>query len=126
MRAIALRAPVTGHVRPHQMAQRSVPPAPRDRELAVAFAWFDREQWQRLTEVAADRAELDDTYEQWQKGAREALANLERQGLRIQKVHVKVDALMAWCKAQGLPVNGEARSQYVANVLRQRHGSAEV
>jgi len=104
------------------MAQRSDPPVPPDRGLAVGFAWFDREQWQRLTEVAEDRTALDDTYDQWLKGARKAFAGLERQGAQIEKVHVKVDALVAWCKTQGLPVNGEARSQYVATVLRQRHG----
>jgi hypothetical protein len=102
------------------MAERSAPPP--DRELKVGFAWFDREQWQRLTEVVEDRAELDDTYEQWHKSAREAFADLEREGVRIEKVHVKVDALVAWCRAQGLPVNGEARSQYVAMVVRQRRG----
>ena len=90
--------------------------------MVLGLAWFDREQWQRLTEVVGDRNELDDTYDQWEHGAREALRNFERQGQKVEKVHVNVDALVSWCKAKGLPNNGKSRSEYVATVLRQRNG----
>ena len=32
--------------------------------MAVGVAWFDREQWRQLCEVAVDRAKLDDTFEE--------------------------------------------------------------
>ena len=96
-----------------------------DRPMVVAFAWFDRAQWQRLTEVVDDRNELDDTYEQWERSALDAVRTLERQGQRVEKVHVDPEALVSWCKAKALPVNGASRALYVANVLQQRHGNAE-
>lgn len=92
--------------------------------MVVGFAWFDRNQWQRLTEVVEDRSELDDTFEQWERSALDALRALERQGQRVEKVHVNVDALVSWCRGKGLPVDGKSRARYVTTVLKQRDGKA--
>ena len=97
-----------------------------DRNIIVGFAWFDRAQWQRLMEVADDRNKLDDTFEQWERNALDALGMFERQGQRAEKVHVDVDALVSWCKDKQLPINGASRSQYVSFVLQQRDGQAKV
>ena len=93
-----------------------------NQDIVLGLAWFDRKQWQRLTEVVEDRNELDDTYEQWEHGAHDALRNFELQGQKVEKVHVNVEALVSWCKAKSLPVNGKSRSEYVATVLRERNG----
>jgi len=96
-----------------------------NRTMVLGVAWFDRGQWQRLTEVVEDRTELDDTFEQWETHALDAVRTMERQGQRVDKVYVDVDALVSWCEAKGLPINGKSRAQYVSSVLRQRDGKAE-
>lgn len=96
------------------------------RKIVVGFGWYDRAQWLCLTEVVADRAELDDTYEQWERSANDAMNMLERQGHKPQKVFVQVDALVSWCKERGLPIDGQSRSEYVTFMLRERDGSTEV
>ena len=96
------------------------------RKIVVGFGWYDRAQWLRLTEVVADRAELDDTYEQWQRSANNAMSMLEGQGHKPQKVIVQVDALVSWCKERGLPIDGQSRAEYVTFMLRERDGSTEV
>ncbi len=95
------------------------------KRMVVGFAWFDRDQWQRLTEVVDDRSELDDTFEQWERSALDALRSLERQGQRAERVSVNVEALVSWCKSRSLPVNGQSRAQYVSFLLRERDGKAE-
>jgi len=94
-------------------------------QMVVGFAWFDRDQWQRLTEVVEDRGELDDTFEQWERSALDALRTLERRGQRAEKVFVNVEALVSWCKSKSLPVSGQSRAQYVSFLLRERDGKAE-
>ncbi len=102
-------------------------PKPRsNRTLVVGFAWFDRTQWHHLTGVVDDRNELDDTFEKWEQNALDALRRLERQGQRAVKVHIDVDAFVAWCKGRGFPVNGTSRAEYVSFVLQQPNGKAEV
>ena len=96
-----------------------------DRTVVVGLAWFDRRQWKRLTEVVEDRKELDDTYEQWQQSALQALQMIEREGQRVEKVHIEIESLVSWCKEKGLPVNGKSRAEYVTQIMRRRHGQTK-
>jgi len=116
------RAPVAADVKPRNTAMPKQPPA---RPMVLGVAWFSPTQWQRLTEVVEDRNELDDTFEQWERGALDAVRTIERQGQRVEKVYLDVEALVSWCKARGLPVNGPSRAQYVSAVLQERDGNAE-
>jgi hypothetical protein len=95
------------------------------RTLVVGLAWFDRKQWQRLTQAVEDRNELDATFEQWQQGASEAVRMIEQEGQKVEKVHVEVESLVSWCKDKGLPVNGKSRTDYVTQIMRRRHGEAK-
>jgi hypothetical protein len=96
-----------------------------DRTVVVGLAWFDRKQWKRLTEVVENRKELDDTYEQWERSAFDAVKMIERQGKQVEKVHVEVESLVSWCKENGLPVNGQSRAKYVTQLMQRRHGQAK-
>jgi hypothetical protein len=89
-------------------------------QLRIGIAWFDREQWNRLTEVVPDRSELDDTFEAWERSARKAIKNFERNGQTIEKVQIKVEELLAWCLINGTSPNGASRSNYVSEVLKIR------
>jgi hypothetical protein len=53
--------------------------------MVLGVAWFSRTQWQRLTEVVEDRNALDDTFEQWERGALDAVRTIERQGQRVER-----------------------------------------
>lgn len=75
-----------------------------------------------MTEVAEDRSELDDTYEQWQQNALDAVRTIEREGQRVEMVHIEIESLVSWCKEKGLPVNGKSRAEYVTQIMRRRHG----
>ena len=96
-----------------------------DTALVVGLAWFDRKQWQRLTEAIEDRTELDKTYEQWERGAHDAVRMIERQGQIAEKVHVEVESLVSWCNEKGLPVNRTSRAEYVAKLMQGRHRRAK-
>jgi hypothetical protein len=95
------------------------------RPAVVGLAWYDRKQWKRLTEAVEDRSELENTYEQWEQSALDAMRTIERQGQKVEKVHVEVESLVSWCKENGLPVNGKSREEYVAQIMRRRHGQAK-
>lgn len=96
-----------------------------DRTLIIGLAWFDRKQWQRLTEAVEDRNELDDTYELWKQSALDAVQVIERQGQTVELVHVEVESLVSWCNEKGLPVNGRSRAEYVTQLMQRRHGQTK-
>jgi hypothetical protein len=90
--------------------------------IAVGLAWFDREQWHLLREVAADRAKLDDTFEAWEANARRALADLNKsQNVVAKPFEVRVADLVQWCTERNLSVDGAARAEYVSFMLRRKH-----
>ena len=62
-------------------------------EAAPGVAWFDREQWQRLREVAADP----------------------------ERVPVDTEELIAWCKDRARSIDSSARAEFAARQLRKVH-----
>lgn len=86
--------------------------------IVIGVAWFDRAQWTRLKEVAPDRAKLDDTFEDWERNARSALADIVAAGNRAKEVPIDVEKLLAWCTLRGIPPDSAARAQYVADLMR--------
>jgi hypothetical protein len=83
-------------------------------------AWYRREQWERLLEIASDREQLEDTFDEWQELAEETLRKLTKEGLTPRKVEVDVEELLKWCQEQGLPVDGKARSQFAVLKLQEQ------
>jgi len=45
-------------------------------KAVLGVAWYRRDQWDRLLEISSDRAELEDTYDEWKAVAEENLRNL--------------------------------------------------
>jgi len=91
-------------------------------EVQIGLAWFDREQWKRLTEVVSDRSTLDDTFEDWERGARDAVAQMRAEGHRVKEVPINVDQLMAWCRLRGVAPDSSSRAEYVADLMRTGKG----
>ena len=46
--------------------------------MVTGFAWYRREQWLRLRELASDCDKLDDSYDEWLAGAQKALLEMTR------------------------------------------------
>src|SRR5712691_5977015 len=66
-------------------------------DLVTGVAWYRREQWSRLRELASDRDKLDDSYEQWLTGAQKALPEMARTGVSARRVDVDVETLLRRC-----------------------------
>ncbi len=90
-------------------------------ETASGVAWYDREQWERLRQVAADPERLEDSYEDWVAMAERAIRDIEATGLLIERVPVDTEELVAWCNERGRPIDGEARAEFAAQELRRLH-----
>ena len=92
--------------------------------LVVGIAWFDRQQWVLLHDVAADPAKLDDTFEEWEANARRALADLKSQGVTAEPFDVRVADLVQWCADRNSPIDSAARAEYVSFMLRRKHANS--
>ena len=80
---------------------------PRAREFTqvLGIAWYRADQWERLRDISADRDELEPTHEEWRHAAEQATQSLTDAGAGPRRVDVDVEALLKWCKKEGVPVN---------------------
>jgi hypothetical protein len=88
--------------------------------LNLGVAWYRREQWNRLLEVADDRDNLEDTYEEWEANAKKGLRRLTRPGFEPQRIDIDIEELIRWCKLKNRPVDGAARSIFTAEKLQEQ------
>lgn len=88
----------------------------------VAVAWYTPQEWARVKAVAADPEVFEDSFEEWEAMATDALHDMRNAGIISFKVLISADELQAWCLAHGKPVRADARAQYV---LEKRRASEE-
>ncbi len=90
------------------------------RSAVIGAAWYRREQWIRLLEIASDRDALESTYEEWESDAEKALLDFAHRGVQVHKVDIDVDELISWCRANGRSVDAKARAAFTAEKLQER------
>ncbi len=88
-------------------------------DAQVGCAWYTRAEWERLREIADNRGALDDTFDEWERGALAALAELAAMGRRVRKVPIDVDDLAVWCHQRERRLDGAARAAFVTHLLEQ-------
>ena len=74
-----------------------------------------------MKEEAADPDVLEETYEEWLGIAQKAVLDFGRQGVRVERVDVDLEELLAWCRANNRPLDGKARAEFTTRQLRQQH-----
>jgi uncharacterized DUF497 family protein len=88
-------------------------------DTQLGLAWYSRQAWQRLREVADDVQGLDETYEAWEHEALAAIRDWQSRGRQIHKVSIDIEALVAWCRERNRRIDSNARAEYVTYLLQQ-------
>lgn len=92
-----------------------------DRNVVTGIAWYRRDQWTRLRELASDADKLEESYDDWLAGAQTTLVQMGVAGVRAQRVDVDLDELVRWCRAEGRALDSAARAAFAATRLRLAH-----
>jgi len=93
------------------------------KEGAIGLAWYSRQQWEILKQVADDAESLDHTFSQWEAKAQNAARMLRQSGYAVEIVDVDVTELLQWCKSGNRPLDGEARSDFVEEKVQDTRSS---
>jgi hypothetical protein len=92
----------------------------RDRlskDAQIGLAWYSREAWERLRAIADDREQLDESFEEWERGALQAIRELASVGRQVLKVPIDVEAYAMWCRERGCRLDSASRAEYVTERL---------
>jgi hypothetical protein len=84
------------------------------REFNIGAGWYRPEQWALLRASSVDRDELEQTHAEWLRMAENTLKTFRKQGQHLQKVDIDVEEMIVWAKAAGKPLDGDARSEFIA------------
>jgi hypothetical protein len=76
----------------------------------AAIASYEPDQWEALLASAADRDQLEDTWEEWNAGAEKLIAGLEAKSILWIRVQLDVEEIKQFCEEQGVPNDGKARA----------------
>jgi hypothetical protein len=87
-------------------------------DTITGIAWYRRDQWARLRELAADADRLEEEFEDWLVGAQKTIVQLTATGLRVRRVDVDLDDPVRWCRHEGRPLDSAARAAFAADRLR--------
>ncbi len=92
---------------------------------AVGMPWYSRDKFARIREVMSDRDRLHDTFDEWEKAAKQGEAGFKASGRVIVRANLDPDEFVAWCAARDLDTNASARNQFAADVAyRELAGKA--
>src|SRR5262245_40151965 len=100
--------------------ERAMAKRPSSAKIPVAIAWYAPEQWERIKQVVADPQNFEESHAEWEVSFQRGMHYLSDLGYDVHKVPVDVDELLAWCAAEGRPVDGDARSAFAADKLRHK------
>lgn len=75
---------------------------------------YRRKDYTKIRELSADRAEMDDTWEEWETNKNRTQQRFEQMGVRVVDVLVEPAALAKFCEKKGLRIDGTARAQFVS------------
>lgn len=89
--------------------------------VVVGITWYTPETFAHMKSVAADADGLDDTYEDWRKNVKRFVRFMEKDGRQVIKVPIDIDEWVAWCRKTGRDLDGEARSEFVAEKLAEKN-----
>jgi precorrin-6x reductase len=98
---------------------------------AVGMVWYRREHFDQLRALCEDGDKLPRTYEEWLARAEQGRKFHEERGAWVICVHLDPEEFPAWCLAQGLHLNADARNRFAAEVAhaavlaRQQHGKLD-
>jgi len=101
--------------------RRDFPKKHPENAAMLGVAWYRPEEWSRLLEIAADRDELEATYEEWLENAEARLQEMAEAGIYVTRVDIDVRELQDWCIANERPIDGSGRAVFTAEKLRQLH-----
>ena len=87
----------------------------------MTVATYREDRWDKLGASATDGDSMDETWEKWNEGIEEVIANLESQGHAYVCVQLDVEEIEEYCKEQGVPNDSKARSA-LAILKAERNG----
>jgi hypothetical protein len=90
----------------------------------LVVPWYTSESWPKMREAAADRDKMHATFEEFERSSTVTVNDAIAKGQPVEKIELDVAALIAWCKAEGRPLDRSARHMFAVLSYIERDKTA--
>lgn len=90
--------------------------------ISIAAAWFRRQDYDAVKALAPHDPNLPDAFDEWLDLATQQLAQLEAEGVVVEKVVVEPRQFAAWCRRRKVEPDQHARAAYAVDRARRQRG----
>jgi len=90
-------------------------------DKVIGIAWYKKEQWFILRQVAENPNDIEDAYEEWLNNAIKLKKALIDSGLAVEEVDIDIQDVIIWCKKGNKTINSNSISEYVVFKLREKN-----
>ncbi len=80
------------------------------------MAYYREQDYSRLLSIVSDREKMHNSWHEWHQEFLSVKRRLSQSGLIVQEYEVDLDELIRFCFQKGLPIDGNARSQFVTRL----------
>jgi hypothetical protein len=88
--------------------------------MKLSICWYENENiFDEFRRICTDKEVFEDSYNEWRIYAAENLEKLKKEGLDPIKVNITPTEFKAWCRENGLPLDGSSRSSYAASIIQR-------
>ena len=87
--------------------------------MALGFGWFTANTYLHLREVSADKNNLPDTFQEWEKRAQAQFDGLVAKRITVEKVFIDPDALLRWVGEA--TIDSKKRAEFAAMILMKKY-----
>jgi hypothetical protein len=99
-------------------------PKRETRAIHVGVGWYTAEEWAKVKSSAADPERFEETFAEWTVMAEQALEDIRRQGINVEKSFIVASELLAWCLATGKVNDASSRAEFVSQQDRNANKPA--
>jgi hypothetical protein len=89
----------------------------------VGIVWYTKEEWQKMKEISSDSERFENTFKEWEQMANKSLIDMKASGIVAQKVFIKTDEFIVWCKIHSLSFDASSRSKYITEILSKQNSN---
>ena len=91
--------------------------------INTVIVWYTEVEWKKMKKISIDSERLENSFQEWKEMAQKTLSNMKATGIVGEKVFIKAEEFLIWCKIHSLPVDASSRSRYVSEIMSRRNSN---
>jgi len=86
----------------------------------IGMVWYEREHYDAIRRVMADREKLPATFHEWLMKAETNEKNFRREGKIVVRAFINPETFPDWCRSRGLNIDAKARNLFAAEAAKDK------